>query len=608
LAHLGGLSWGVDEGMQLMPVYLIQKGYALYTDIWRDQLPGLAELIRLSFALSGSSLAAARAVVVLLATLGLLGLALLSLEYGGPAGSLLSLVMVAIAPNVFWLSRAVVSPDLPSISLATLSLALAFSWRRTGRRRWLALAGVVFAAAFLVKATATLVLVPIGLCVLLTRHEGGRSDWVEKLTDLGLFALAVVGPISTVLSRYDLRALYNQVVVTQLRSSQVYDPKVLSHAWKIWLYLSADNRGILALGLCGIVAVFGRRWKEGLIILSWLCVTIFALLVRSPMWPSHHLVVLLFPLGVLAAAACQQIGDHLLRIPGLPARSWVFLILALAAAGIYLASLPTILQADSDLLAAPTYESQEAAVEYIEQITSSDDYIITDYPILAFLAKRKVPPPLCTVSRKRMKIGLLTAEELITAAERHQPMAVVSWIERLPRLPAFMEWLRGRYYLAWTYGEEHRIYLPFEPSSIQNRQRASLEHKVELLGYSVDKSKAKAGGALQLTLYLRTEQRMDRVYKVFTHLLDSDQNMWGQKDEIAWGWFHPTTDWLPGEVIVQEFEIPVSAEAPTGAFTIEVGMYDSETGKRLQVFDELGESVPQKRILLGEVTIAGVQQ
>jgi len=603
LAHLGGFQWGVDEGMHLMAVFLMQKGYLLYSDIWRDQLPGLAELILLGFTVFGNSVAVGRAVVTLSATLGLLGVALLSHELGGPVGSLVSVVIVAIAPNVFWLSRAVVSPDLPSISLATLSLALTFGWLRTGRRRWLALAGIVFAMGFLVKATATLVLIPLGLTILLSHQEEGRSDWAERARDLGLFALAVILPILIGLSRHDWRAMYDQVVVTQLRSSQVYDPKVASHARKIWRYLSVDNYGLLALGLYGIIPGLRTRWRETLVILSWLCVTIIALLVRSPMWPKHHLVVLLLPLGVLAGIACQQIWDHLRRISALTSRSQALLILGLIALGVYLTSLPGILRTNRDLLAAPTYESQELAVRYIEQTTAADDFIITDYPIIPFLAERRVPPSLCTVSGKRIKIGLLTAEELIAATEEYQPKAIISWIERLPRLPAFMDWLRGRYYLACTYGEDHRIYLAFEPSSIQNPQRASLDHKVELLGYTIDNPAVEAGSAFHLTLYLQAKQRMERIYKVFTHLLDREENMWGQKDEIAWGWFHPTTDWLPGEVIVQEFEIPVSIDAPPGAYIIEVGMYDSETGKRLPVFDENGERVPEKRILLGEVKV-----
>jgi len=603
LTHLGGFQWGVDEGMYLMRVFLMQKGYHLYSDIWTDQLPGLIALIQLAFAIFGNSIAVGRAVIVLLATLGLLGTALLAYKLGGAAGSLVSVVMLALAPNFFWLCRAIISPDLPSISLATLSLALAWHWRRTRHRRWLLMAGSVFALGFLVKATAIFVLIPTGLTVLVPCQEKGRVTWAERARDLGLFASVVALSILLVMSFYDWRALYDQVAITQLRSGQVYDPKIIPHARKIWQYLMADNYGLLALGLYGIIPGLRKRREETLIVLAWLSVTLVTLLIRSPMWPEHHLVVLLFPLAILAGITVQQIWEYLCRLfastRSLVIDHWSFVV-GLLTIGVYLASLPRILRADKDLLAAPTYRSQELAVRYLEEATAPDDFIITDYPIIPFRADRRVPPSLCTVSAKRIETGLLTDEELISAAEEYKPTAIVSWIDRLPRLPAFMAWMRERYYLAWSYGTDHRIYLLFNPSSIQNPQTANLDHKVRFLGYTIDNWAVKAGDALHLTLYWQTQQQMERIYKVFTHLLDGEGNMWGQKDEIAWGWFHPTTEWLPGEVIVQEFEIPVSADAPPGEYTIEVGMYDMETNERLPVFDEAGNRLPGDRILLSK--------
>jgi 4-amino-4-deoxy-L-arabinose transferase-like glycosyltransferase len=601
LTHLGGFQWGVDEGMYLMRVFLMQKGYRLYTDIWTDQLPGLIALIHLSFAIFGNSVAVGRAVIVLLATLGLLGTALLAYRLGGSVGSLISTVMLALAPNFFWLSRAIISPDLPSISLATLSLAFMFNWLHTHRRWWLLLSGAIFALGFLVKATSTLVLIPLSLVVLLVHWRGKRVlNWRETAEDWGLFALSIALPILIGLSFYEWQAMYDQVVGTQLRSSQVYDPKVVPHARKIWQYLITDNYGLLALGLYGIIPGMRKRWKETLIILAWLFVTLVALLIRSPMWPQHHLVVLLFPLAILAGIAVQQIWDHLRQIStNLPIYQSTSLPIYLIALGIYLASLPRIVKADRELLAAPSYRSQELGVQFIQEATAADEFVITDYPIIPFRAGRRVPPSLCTVSAKRIKIGLLTDEELISAAEEYKPKAIVSWIDRLPRLPAFMDWMRERYYLAWSYGTDHRIYLLFDPSSIQNPQTANLAHKVKLLGYTIDNWAVEAGDALHLTLYWQTQQRMERIYKVFTHLLDKEENMWGQKDEIAWGWFHPTTDWLPGEVIVLEFEIPVSADAPPGEYAIEIGMYDRETQERLPVFDEAGNRLGD-RILLNK--------
>ena len=106
------------------------------------------------------------------------------------------------------------------------------------------------------------------------------------------------------------------------------------------------------------------------------------------------------------------------------------------------------------------------------------------------------------------------------------------------------------------------------------------------------------GGALHLTLYWQARKKMEASYKVFTHLLDAQNRIWGQNDSIPVGGTYPTTAWLPGEVIVDEYEIPVKLDASPGGCVIEVGMYDAKTMERLPVFDEDGKRLPEDRFLL----------
>ena len=66
---------------------------------------------------------------------------------------------------------------------------------------------------------------------------------------------------------------------------------------------------------------------------------------------------------------------------------------------------------------------------------------------------------------------------------------------------------------------------------------------------------------------------------------------------------YPTTSWLPGEVVIDEYEIVVDATAPAGEYQIEVGMYDLATMQRLPAFDEQGAPLPSDRILLSKVQV-----
>ncbi|HID86044.1 MAG TPA: hypothetical protein EYP55_01535 [Anaerolineae bacterium] len=102
---------------------------------------------------------------------------------------------------------------------------------------------------------------------------------------------------------------------------------------------------------------------------------------------------------------------------------------------------------------------------------------------------------------------------------------------------------------------------------------------------------------LRLTLYWQAQKEMEASYKVFTHLLDENSRLWGQKDDIPCKGRHPTTEWLPGEVVVDEYEIAVKPDAPSGEYVLEVGMYDAATGERLPVYIN-GQRSPGDRVLL----------
>jgi len=105
------------------------------------------------------------------------------------------------------------------------------------------------------------------------------------------------------------------------------------------------------------------------------------------------------------------------------------------------------------------------------------------------------------------------------------------------------------------------------------------------------------GHAIQLTLYWQALHEMSVSYTVFTHLLDAEEGLWGQMDSIPLRGEAPTTSWVSGEVVTDEYEIVVDTDAPPGEYVIEVGMYDASTGERLPVYDTSAE-LEGHRVLL----------
>jgi 4-amino-4-deoxy-L-arabinose transferase-like glycosyltransferase len=142
----------------------------------------------------------------------------------------------------------------------------------------------------------------------------------------------------------------------------------------------------------------------------------------------------------------------------------------------------------------------------------------------------------------------------------------------------------------------------FEVPPISHPLRAELGQQITLLGYDLETPRVQPGQAVHLTLYWQAMGRVGTSYTVFTHLLGDQEQIRGQWDSIPASGERPTTGWLPGEVIVDEYAIPVDADAPLGSYLLEVGMYDALTGVRLPVVID-GVPVPGDRILLDTVEV-----
>jgi hypothetical protein len=127
----------------------------------------------------------------------------------------------------------------------------------------------------------------------------------------------------------------------------------------------------------------------------------------------------------------------------------------------------------------------------------------------------------------------------------------------------------------------------------------NLGNKAVLYGYDLSTEELHPGETLYLTLYWQALESMDTSYTVFTHLLDEGNQVRGQMDSIPVGGARPTTGWVPGEYLTDEYQLIVDADAPAGEYLLEVGMYDASTPdfRRLPLMDSAG-NVLDKRIVL----------
>jgi hypothetical protein len=159
---------------------------------------------------------------------------------------------------------------------------------------------------------------------------------------------------------------------------------------------------------------------------------------------------------------------------------------------------------------------------------------------------------------------------------------------------------------SWRLGtvEVRAIPRSFRKPYVANPFEAKVEGVAKLLGYELDASEARPGGRLRLTLFWQATGEPEISYTVFTHLLGPDGKMWGQKDNPPAKGSRPTTTWVKGEYIADEYTIPVHPEAPEGTYTLYVGFYNPQTMERLPAFGANGERFPSDAIPIAKVELA----
>ena len=117
------------------------------------------------------------------------------------------------------------------------------------------------------------------------------------------------------------------------------------------------------------------------------------------------------------------------------------------------------------------------------------------------------------------------------------------------------------------------------PLSIQTN--APLGEVAELLGADV----VQAADGLRVRLAWRSLAETSVSYRVFVHLRDAAGGIVAQSDGEPASWGRPTTGWLPGEVVLDDHLLPLPPDLPPGSYTLITGLYDPDSGARLQLPD-----------------------
>ncbi len=134
----------------------------------------------------------------------------------------------------------------------------------------------------------------------------------------------------------------------------------------------------------------------------------------------------------------------------------------------------------------------------------------------------------------------------------------------------------------------------FAIPEMQKSVGADFGGRIRLLGYDLERTERE----LLLTLYWQALSAMTTDYKIFVHLFDpTTEHIVAQKDVLAGGDRHPTTRWVPTEVVSDSIALSLE-DAPAGVYRLGVGLYHPDG--RLPVVAPPGFTVSADRLLLDE--------
>ncbi|MBV8086379.1 MAG: hypothetical protein JO247_16350, partial [Chloroflexi bacterium] len=144
----------------------------------------------------------------------------------------------------------------------------------------------------------------------------------------------------------------------------------------------------------------------------------------------------------------------------------------------------------------------------------------------------------------------------------------------------------------------------FTTPSPQHRVQADLAGAIQLLGYDdADLPTYKRGETAHLKIYWRGQAPIADSYTEFLHVLDAGRHVVAQVDTVPGGGQLPTTSWLPGQIVADNYDLSLKPDLTPGTYQLEAGFYRADTGVRLHATSSDADVIDDG-ILIGTLTVS----
>ncbi len=416
------LRYDYDEGVYAETAAAAARGQRLYKDVFLSQPPVFILALRAIFPVAGASLVSARCAAVLFSTIWPLALMALLRHAGRPRAGAIAAVLLLGTPAFVRMGHTV-QLEIPGEALACTALALEVrAARGRGLLEWTA-AGAVAVLAAMTKLTAATCAVPFVLAV----AAGGNAGGGRRLLAAGAGGALAAAFLLPFIGAPEFReqAFAFHFALARLPEVMALDKGAVTGGFLLtqWPLAAAAAVGVVFAG------ARGDRLERAAV--AWLGADAIAFGLLAPLW-AHHLVAALSPLALLAGTGLERaIGTSMLLRR--PAR-WGVAAVGLCALVIYLRV------GASNAQPATSSPALRAAVAQIAAAVPPDGQVLTDDPILPFLARRPVAGRLIDTSLTRIWSGQIAEAALGAALAADRTDAAVFWRgtfhDYFPRLEA----------------------------------------------------------------------------------------------------------------------------------------------------------------------------
>ena len=161
-----------------------------------------------------------------------------------------------------------------------------------------------------------------------------------------------------------------------------------------------------------------------------------------------------------------------------------------------------------------------------------------------------------------------------------------AYLDRLSFLKRFPDPGQDQAWRTWRLGfEPHFAFYQLMPSKPETPLDTTFGQTIRLLGYDLRTEHAVPGGRVEIVPYWQPVQQAQHDYNVFVHLVapDTIAPVLAQDDGPPSLEARPTSSWtVASDVIVgRTIGIDIPADLPPGAYQLNLGLYDWQTGERL---------------------------